>query len=158
MRSLLAIATAFAVAAVALPTANVPHVLHEKRHPTPTTVWAKRQAAPASAKIPVRIGMTQRNLDKGHDMLMDVSRHDSPKYGKHYTADEIEDIFAPSKDTVDAVSAWLRSVGIQGFGQSVNKQWMQVDLKVEELESLLKTKYHEFEHVGSGDVHLACDE
>ena len=157
MRSLLAIATAFAVAAVALPAANMPHVLHEKRENT-RPVWTKRQEAPAAAKVPVRIGMTQSNLDKGHDMLMDVSRHDSPNYGKHYSADDIIDIFAPSKDTVNAVSDWLRSAGISRFSQSTNKQWMQLDLKIEELESLLKTKYHEWEHTDSGDLHVACDQ
>lgn len=157
MHSFITLATAFAVAAVALPSAHPPYTLHEKRessHPA----WVKRSEVPTGAKLPVRIGLSQSNLDKGHDLLMDISTHSSPNYGKHYSADEIIDLFAPAEDSVNAVSDWLRSAGIEHFTQSVNKQWLQVDLRVEELEDLLHTKYHEWEHTGSGDVHVACDE
>lgn len=89
---------------------------------------------------------------------MEIANPKSPRYGQHYTPDEILNIFAPAKGTVDAVTEWLKSAGIDRFSQSVNKQWMQIDMKVEELESLLKTKYHEYEHSDTGAVHVACDE
>lgn len=86
------------------------------------------------------------------------SSHDSPRYGKHYTSEEVIDLFAPASETVDAVRAWLESAGIKGVSQSVNKQWLQFDSAVEDLEGLLQTTYHEFVHLDSGDVHVACDE
>ena len=72
--------------------------------------------------------MTQQNLHKGHDLLMEVSMPSSSKYGKHYTSDEINSIFAPSKSTFDSIHDWLESAGIQAekISQSVNKQWMQI--------------------------------
>ena len=152
-----AIISALAATALALPAVNVPHALHEKRDVTKAS-WVKRADVPHAALLPVRIGLTQSNLDKGHEMLMDVSRHNSPNFGKHYTSEEISEIFAPSEHTVSAVSEWLRSAGIEKFAQSFNKQWMQLDLTAQELGSLLKTQYHEWEHVDSGDVHVACDE
>lgn len=56
------------VAAVPL---QASHVVHERRDFTPKA-WVKRDRLDARAKLPVRIGMTQRNLDKGHDLLMEV--------------------------------------------------------------------------------------
>ena len=56
------------VAAVPFPSN---HVLHERRIDAPKA-WIKRDRVAESALLPVRIGMTQSNLDKGHDLLMDV--------------------------------------------------------------------------------------
>jgi tripeptidyl-peptidase-1 len=153
----LALTTALAAAVSALPAHNAPHARHEKRGATPAS-WVKRSIVPDKALLPVRIGLSQSNLDRGHDMLMDISRHDSPNYGKHLTQEEVHDLFAPAEDTIAAISLWLREAGIEKFKQSVNKQWMQLDLTAEELGSLLKTEYHEWEHVDSGDMHVACDE
>jgi tripeptidyl-peptidase-1 len=42
--------------------------------------------------------------------------------------------------------------------QSVNKQWLQFDVKVSEAEKLLHTEYHEYEHAATGKSGIACDE
>lgn len=86
--------------------------------------------------------------------------HKSPKYGKHYSKQEVTDIFAPSEDTVNAVRAWLEAAGIQGdrVVQSANKQWLAFDAAVHEAENLLKAKYHAYEHKVSGKTQVGCDE
>lgn len=56
------------VAAVPFPSS---HVLHERRIDT-SKAWIRRDRVAHSALLPVRIGMTQSNLDKGHELLMDV--------------------------------------------------------------------------------------
>jgi len=50
---------------------TVNHVVHERRDFAPKT-WIKRDRLHADATLPVRIGMTQSNLDKGYDLLMEV--------------------------------------------------------------------------------------
>lgn len=40
----------------------------------------------------------------------------------------------------------------------MNKQWLQFDADAEEAESLLRTKYHVYEHKSSGKINIACDE
>jgi tripeptidyl-peptidase-1 len=60
---------ALAASVAAVPFTN--HVVHEKRDAVPRS-WVKRDRLDARAELPVRIGMTQRNLDRGHDMLMEV--------------------------------------------------------------------------------------
>lgn len=47
------------------------HVVHERRDFVPKS-WIKRDRLDGNAKLPVRIGMKQSNLDKGHDLLMEV--------------------------------------------------------------------------------------
>lgn len=59
------------VQSVAVPNAGPNLVVHEKRY-TPPTRWVKRDRIPRNAILPVRIGLTQSNLEKGHDFLMDV--------------------------------------------------------------------------------------
>ena len=59
------------VQSAALPSARSNLVIHEKRH-TPATRWIKRDRIAPQAILPIRIGLTQKNLEKGHDFLMDV--------------------------------------------------------------------------------------
>jgi tripeptidyl-peptidase-1 len=87
------------------------------------------------------------------------SHHASPNYGKHYTADEIVDLFKPSESSVDSVTLWLSDAGISSdrISQSANKQWIQFDSTIPELEDILQTEYHVFEHEKSGLQDVACE-
>lgn len=68
--SSLAAVAALLTATVAAPTNVQRHVLHEKREES--AQWVKRDRVHSDVKLPIRIGMTQTNLDKGHDLLMEV--------------------------------------------------------------------------------------
>jgi len=58
---------------LAAPTARAgSYVVHESRRDFPRT-WVKRSTISSNAKIPVRVGLTQKNLDEGYDLLMEVS-------------------------------------------------------------------------------------
>ena len=94
------------------------------------------------------------------NVLDNSSKHDSPKYGQHYTPEEVIDIFAPSQASVDAVRGWLEGAGIEAhrISQSVNKQWLQFEASTKEVESLLYTKYHIYKHAATGKSNVACDE
>jgi tripeptidyl-peptidase I len=59
-----------AAIASAIPHQNT-HVAHEKRDSAPSK-WVKRDRIHSRAMLPIRIGLSQSNLDKGHDLLMDV--------------------------------------------------------------------------------------
>ena len=56
--------------ALALP-ASVPHVVHEQRDGARSD-WTKRDRVEKSAILPIRIALSQTNLDRAHDMLMDL--------------------------------------------------------------------------------------
>ena len=67
-RGLIILALATSIAAVPAPFSR--HELHEKR--TVTSQWEKRDRLHGKVKLPMRIGLTQSNLDKGHEYLMSV--------------------------------------------------------------------------------------
>ena len=69
------------------------------------------------------------------------------------------EIFKPSDSAVDSVQSWLTASGIavDRISQSANKQWIQFDGNVKELEALLHTEYYVFEHERTGQQDVACD-
>ena len=74
--SLLAASTACSAA----PT-NKRYVLHEKRHAEPH-MWTKRSKAPSDQVLPVRIGLTQNNLHRAEEFILDVADPRSPNFGE----------------------------------------------------------------------------
>jgi tripeptidyl-peptidase I len=151
------------VAAAAVPLSSaVPtaprHVVHEqKRSQDPT--WVKRNRVESSAILPVRIGLTQSNLEQGHDLLMELSHPDSPRYGQWWTAEEVNNKFAPAVETVTSVKDWLVSMGIEAarVAQSDNRAWLAFDASADEAESLFQTEFYEHEHSNTRAVRVGCD-
>lgn len=64
------VAVAIAALAGAAP-APIKHVLHEKRD-RQSLDWVKGARVERDAVLPIRIGLTQNNLERGYDLLMDV--------------------------------------------------------------------------------------
>ncbi|CAK7264281.1 hypothetical protein SEPCBS119000_000908 [Sporothrix epigloea] len=136
------------------------HALHERQPLSWASRWQRTKRAAPDAILPMRIGLKQRNIDEGHDRLMTLSDPKSPDYGKHMSAKEVIDFFAPHRNTVEVVVDWLTSAGIHidRITQSANKQWIQFDATVSEAEELLMTEYHIYEHTVSGDNDLAAED
>ncbi|KAL2177315.1 peptidase S8/S53 domain-containing protein [Thermothelomyces heterothallicus CBS 202.75] len=136
------------------------HTLHERHEAGNIEGWVKRGLADAESTVPVRIGLKQSNVDAAHDLLMDISDPRSPNYGKHLSRSEVEDLFAPRERSVAQVKRWLASAGVDEgrISQSANKQWIQFDAPVYELEKLLLTRYHMFENLETGVQNIACSE
>ncbi|WPG97989.1 Hypothetical protein R9X50_00077200 [Acrodontium crateriforme] len=154
---LLAASTVIA-SAYASPVSNIYNV-HEKRESLPEG-WSKRELLDRRALIPLRFALAQNNLDKGAEWLDDVSHPSSEKFGKHWSAKEVAEAFAPSGETIDAVREWLHSAGISServkLSQGMN--WLEVHASVDEAENLLKTEYNVYEHGETGQPHVACEE
>ncbi|MCJ1400607.1 hypothetical protein MMC11_003813 [Xylographa trunciseda] len=144
--SQLAAAAAFIAIASAAPAPST-HALHEKRD-APGADWVKGARIEGGSILPMRIGLTQTNLENGYDYLMEVSDPESDRYGKYWSMEEVHEIFAPPKETVRAVREWLASSGIHGSRaiQSDNNGWLAFDATADEAEKLLKAEFHEHEH------------
>ncbi|KAF7959745.1 hypothetical protein EAE96_001354 [Botrytis aclada] len=134
-------------------------VSHEKRN-TPHTQWMKRDRIASTTLLPVRIGLTQGNLEKGHDFLMDVSHPKSSNYGKHWTAEQVHEMFAPLEETINTVRKWLVDSGIAAsrIVHSDTKGWCAFDATTSELENLLNAQYYTYEHSSTDEIAAACDE
>ena len=130
------------------------HVLHEKRE---IEVQFQRRRVEPDAVIPIRVALTQTNLESGYDHLMRVSHPSSPDYGKHLSADEVHQMFAPADESIKAVKAWLIKSGIDA-GTIIdykNKGWLAIDMPAGQAERLLHTEYYESDHADG--VRIGCD-
>lgn len=70
MKSSILFLGAAAVGVLAVP-APYGHAVHERRDFIPTS-WTEEGRLDASTLLPVRIGLTQSNLDYGHELLMEM--------------------------------------------------------------------------------------
>ncbi|KAI2787404.1 Aorsin [Penicillium oxalicum] len=152
------LALAIATLSEAVP-APIKHVLHEKRDQAARD-WVKGSRVERDSVLPVRIGLSQNNLDKGYDYLMEVSHPSSEKYGKYWTAEEVHDAFAPSAEAVDAVRDWLHAAGIDRsrIVHSDNKGWLAFDAYAHEAEKLFMTEFYEHNHMSSESTKIGCDQ
>jgi tripeptidyl-peptidase-1 len=141
----------------ALPT-PASHVVHEERDTSEKT-WVKRDRLSPRTILPVRIGLAQNNLEKAQEYLLDVSHPYSPDYGKHWTSEQVIEVFKPSDYTIETVYKWLLSSGIENdtITHTDNKAWFAFHATAEQLESLLHTEFHEFEHAHTQRLAPACD-
>ncbi|KAF3024282.1 hypothetical protein E8E14_013162 [Neopestalotiopsis sp. 37M] len=143
---------------VAAPTTSS-HVLHEQRR-SHDRVWKRSSRLDSSAVLPMRIGLTQSNLEKGPALLKEVSHPSSPKYGQYLTASEIHELFAPAEEAVSSVKEWISSFGIDPSRiiHSDNKGWLAFDASASEVEAMFDTEFYEYSHDESGKLRVGCDE
>jgi tripeptidyl-peptidase-1 len=82
------ITAAISILSIATASPTSRYVVHERRE-IGNSAWV-----PVEAKlngrtiIPLSIDLTQRNLEKGHDFLMDISDPTSQNYGKNWTPEK----------------------------------------------------------------------
>ena len=106
--------------------------------------------------LPVRIALTQSNLAHAYNHVMDVSHPSSERYGRHWTAEEVDKTFAPSEASVQAVREWLHSTGIAAKDIASRKGWLAIDIRAGQAEELFKTEYFEHE-TADGTIRIGCD-
>ncbi|KAH6645842.1 protease s8 tripeptidyl peptidase [Truncatella angustata] len=134
------------------------HVIHEERTVARRS-WTKTGRLHSLRNLPVRIGLSQSNLHKAEEFITAVSHPKSADYGKHWTPKQVADAFAPKHESVDAVKEWLEAEGIdlRRVTLSKGRHWLEFKATVHEVERLLKTEYHLYEHNQRGNYHIACD-
>ncbi|KUJ23903.1 putative alkaline serine protease AorO [Mollisia scopiformis] len=153
----LATATFLISLSFAVPTPHNGHVVHEKR--THSAGLVRRHRAPPATTVPVRIGFSQSNLDIAHELLMELADPMSDNYGKHMSAKEVGDLFRPKSESIESVRDWLHSSGIDIDRHQVSpgRGWLKFEATIDELESLLSTEYHVYEHSDTEALHIGCD-
>ena len=157
MRSVLPFVMMLLGIAFAVPSLRSDNVVHETRASEPTH-WTKTSRLDSNTVLPMRFGLIQQNLHRLEEMLMSVSHPESPKYAQHFTPMEVIDIFAPSEETISAVTNWLADSGFSRdrLRLSANKGWIHLNASTSEVENLLNTEYHVYTH-HSGDTQIGED-
>lgn len=156
MRPILLTFVALVASVIAAPSTT--HILHEKRDALPFG-WKRYDKLPRHDVLPMRVALKQSNLDKAEEYLMEVSHPNSPKYGQHWSAKKVAETFAPSQESFDTVTVWLKSSGIapERISRSQSMGWLTFDATVAEAENLLKTEFFMHKHT-TGKPHVGCDD
>lgn len=133
-------------------------VRHESRRSLPLD-WEPSYRAPADFVLPLRVALTQPNLDNIESLLLDVSHPESPNYGQHWSAAKVAEMFRPTSESISTVMEWLLSEGIDGSRIRLSKSggWIEANVTVSEAELLLSTEYHVYNHGPTDTKHIACD-
>lgn len=136
------------------------HVTHERRDIHSHSHREKRNSLEPHDIIPVRIGVSQCNLDRGYDLLLDVSDPDFVKYGKHWTAEQVAKMFSPSHESIELIREWLTGSGISEdrIVHSLGYEWIHFNATVQEAEELFQTEYHAYQFGLETRSTVGCDE
>lgn len=128
---------------IAAPAPQKRHVVHERRDQAPRN-WRRENPLHPDSSLPMRFAITQNNLHNAEAYLMDVSDPSSPNFGNHWSAKKVAETFAPSAESLRAVTKWLAEYGIKSdrVKQSQSLNWIHANVTVAEAESLLNTKYY----------------
>lgn len=131
---------------LATPIARSPYVVKETHH-VPKG-WQRLERSHGGKTIELQIGLKQGRFDELDRHLDEVSDPDHVRYGQHLSADEVDELVAPSSETHNLVHDWLRESGIDttNVGYSSAKDWVVVHLPIEAVENLLDTEYHNYKH------------
>jgi tripeptidyl-peptidase-1 len=98
MKLSLAIVIGLVASVTAAPTTS--YEVHEKREFT-NPVWVSLDIELNKREIiSVSIGLTQQNLENGHEYLMDVSDPISPNYSSHWTPERVGCSIQPKEITL----------------------------------------------------------
>jgi tripeptidyl-peptidase-1 len=113
----------------------------KERHAVPRD-WIEVGSAPSNEVINLQIGLKQSNEGVIEQHLLQVSDPRHARYGQHLSSAEVDNIIAPSDDTVDLVRSWLRQNNVTDFIFNPAKDWIAIpSISICDVEKLLQTKY-----------------
>lgn len=143
-----------------LPLSENEYVVHEHLgalHPR----WQVNSviARDMNPQIEMRIAITQQNVHRGEEFLMEVSDPASSLFGQHWSKEQIAKTFSPSEASIEAVKSWLVASGIDKdqIVPSRDGGWLIFPIGLSSAEDLLQAKYRVYTDSQTGDSQLACD-
>ena len=145
LRSLLTCALA-AQAAFAAPYAGSTFAAKDT-HNAPAA-WLRTGRADPDQLIRLNIGLTQGRFDELERNLYEISDPSHHRYGKHLSAEDVNELIKPKDEAIEAVHEWLKDAGVrlEELEYSPAKDWIKLTLPTKEVERLLDTEYHCYEH------------
>lgn len=87
----------------------------------------------------IHFSLKQSNLDKLESALWDVSNPDSPKYGHHWSFEEVGALTAPSSSARATLENWLVSNGVSqaSMDWTPYNSWLRINVPRRLVEEIL---------------------
>ncbi|TVY82340.1 Tripeptidyl-peptidase sed3 [Lachnellula suecica] len=120
----------------------------------PPLGWTKDESeilSKSDLKILLRIHLVQQDMDKFHELAMQIATPGHELYGSHMQQHLIDAMIAPKDESKDLVMQWLEGEGL-GDAASLSPRADSIIIKstVDKIEKLLKAEYTAFIHTTSG--------
>ncbi|KAH6951226.1 peptidase S8/S53 domain-containing protein [Ilyonectria sp. MPI-CAGE-AT-0026] len=111
-------------------------------HPQPE--WKPVPQADGSDIVRGAIAFHQPRVTEAESMLMSISDPTSSRFGQYLDSSAVEAFFAPPENSQQKARSWLESAGIDMASVRLKKAAavMEFLARVDQLEALMKTKYH----------------
>lgn len=141
--------TLLATVCVARPTSNVDFKkdVVEKLNAAPTG-WVKDASAKLdkdSTSITLKIHLVNQDMDKFHDLAMNIATPGHAQYGKHLDHETILAMIAPKQESNDLVMQWLKDETEKSEAEITMKgDYVTVQASVTTIEKLLDAEYSVF--------------
>eukprot|EP00939_MAST-03C_sp_MAST-3C-sp1_P000047 g47.t1 len=107
--------------------------------------WTEQRAS-GEEKMRLMFAVKQTNLDMLESELVAVSDPDSPRYGEHYSNEDVHALIAPEHRHLSAVLEHVRSHDLEPISLTPNSDIIAVDVTVSQAETLLNTEYYVVVH------------
>jgi len=132
-------ALVFAVVVASVKAFDTSHKIKESV--VPPRAWVKQLPAPPDHNLQLRIGLPQPNFSILEEHLYRVSDPYHTQYGQHLSKEQVEDLVAPSAESVHLVCEWLASHGfVEGdIIRSPARDWATINVSVGLAEKMLNT-------------------
>lgn len=108
--------------------------------------WKATSTPDPSSSIVLQIALAQQNIEQLEWRLAAVSTPNSPDYGKYLDIDEINEIFAPSNASYEAVESWLKSHQVTNYTRQAGSIWFYTTVST--ANKLLSTDFKTFSDPG----------
>ncbi|KAF9814365.1 hypothetical protein IEO21_05160 [Rhodonia placenta] len=142
------LALSLLVSALGKPVARSLQV-HEARATIPSG-FVKTAAASPDTVLSLRLALKNSDTDGLIAALYDVSTPSSANYGQHLSKEEVDAFNAPTKESVDAVNAWLSEYGLSATSISPADDWLAISVPVSKANVMFDADFSVFTHESTG--------
>jgi tripeptidyl-peptidase I len=126
--------------------------------PQVSTHLLRGEKAQGSSQIQIQLAFIQSNIESAAESLLKVSDPTSPEYGRHWTASEVVEAFAPRAEYISSAIDWLHRSGISTtqLSGSNSRGHILIDLTVDDAERLFNTVCSQFNYGETGGSWIDC--
>ena len=119
---------------------RAPHKIKESIEQPPDD-WLRHASAPLDHLLELTIALPQPHFHILEKHLYEISDPDHERYGAYLSKEEAEELVAPHPETLDVVSEWLSSYGIEEehLHRSSAHEWITIHVPVALAEEMLNT-------------------
>ena len=119
----------------------------------PSASWKHAErVGDLTAPIRLTIGLKQQRIAELETLATAISSPTSATYRQHLSLAAMDEMVAPSAESIEAVRGWLQQSDVSTMEWSSSGEWLNVDTTVAGAEQLLNAEYHVYKHVSGATV------